>query len=157
VTRSNSAWIVALVSAAVLGLTIFTALAWRSVSVERADATDAVRRFEDVRRDFRSTQPLVRRDQNRGLVRNAPATARGAAPVQLRVLVYRASEERLIQADVPLWFFRVKGPAVDYALRGTGFDLASLGLTAGDLEHAGAGLVVDEARTNGDRLLAWTE
>jgi hypothetical protein len=157
VKRSSSAWIVALVSAAILGLTIFGALAWRSVSVEQADATDAVGRFEEVRRTFRSTQPLVRRDQNGGLIRNAPATTRGPAPADLRVLAYRASEERLIQADVPLWFLRVKGPAVDYALRGTGFDLASLGLTASDLAHAGAGLVVDETRMNGDRLLVWTE
>ena len=141
--RSSRAWIVAFVGAAVLGVAVFSALAWRSVSVEHADATDAVRRFEEVRRDFRSTLPLVRWDPNGRLIRSASATARGARPAQLRVLVYRSSEERLIHADVPLWFFKVKGPAVDYALRGTGFDLASLGLTAGDLEHAGTGLVVD--------------
>jgi hypothetical protein len=57
----------------------------------------------------------------------------------------------------PLWFFKVKGPAVEYARRDTGFDLAALGLTAGDPERAGRGLILDGARNNGDRLLAWTE
>ena len=90
-TRSSGAWIVAFVSAAVLGLTIFGAMAWRAVSVEQADATDAVGRFEEVRRDFRSTEPLVRRDQNGGLIRAVPATPRGVRPAHLRVLVYHAA------------------------------------------------------------------
>ena len=41
--------------------------------------------------------------------------------------------------------------------RGTGFDLERLGLTAADLERAGAGVVIDEIGNNGDRLLAWTD
>jgi hypothetical protein len=73
------------------------------------------------------------------------------------VLAYRASEERLVEADVPLLFLRVKGPAVAFALRGTNFDLESLGLTAADLVDAGPGIVLDETRGNGDRVLAWTQ
>ena len=136
-----------------LGLRI---LIWRSVHVDQADAADARRRFEEVRHDFPSA-PLVVWDAAGRLTRNAPRAARGPRPSQLHVLLYRLREERLVRADVPLWFFKVKGPAMNYALRGTGFDLAALGLTAADLEEAGAGLVVDETRTNGDRLLAWTE
>ena len=108
--------------------------------------------FEQVRQDFPSA-PLIAWDAGR-LTRNAPRAARGPRPSQLHVLVYRLREERLVQADAPLWFYKIKGSAVNYALRGTGFDLAALGLTAADLEEAGAGLVVDETRTNGDRLLA---
>ena len=92
--RGSGAWIVALPSATVIGLTIFGALAWRSVSVEQADVTDAVRRFEGVRREFKSTPPLVKSDQNGGVISNAAAIPRGARPAQLRVLVYRSSEER---------------------------------------------------------------
>jgi hypothetical protein len=58
---------------------------------------------------------------------------------------------------VPLWFLRVKGPAAQVALRGTGFDLEALGLTADDLARSGIGVVLDDARENGDRVLAWTE
>jgi hypothetical protein len=71
-------------------------------------------------------------------------------------LAYHASTQRLVSADIPIWFIRIKGPAAAFALRDTGFDLEVLGLTAGDLERSGAGLVVDESRGE-DALLAWTD
>jgi hypothetical protein len=58
--------------------------------------------------------------------------------------------------EVPIWFIRIKGPAAAFVLRDTGFDLEALGLTAGDLQRSGAGLVLDESRGE-DSLLAWTE
>ena len=122
---SSRSWAVALAGAALLGLTIFGALAWRSVRVEHADETDAFRRFEEVRREFGST-PLVHWAPGGTLTRMPAQVPRGARPAKLHVLAYRSAEERVIQADVPLWFFKVKGPAADYALRGTGFDLTTL-------------------------------
>ena len=154
--RPTTPWIAAGIGFALLGLSGSGILFWRSVHVEQADAADARRRFEEVRHDFPSA-PLVVWDASGRLTRNAPRAPRGLRPSKLHVLVYRLREERLVRAHAPLWFFKVKGPAVNYALRGTGFDLAALGLTAADLEKAGAGLVLDETRTNGDRLLAWTE
>lgn len=73
------------------------------------------------------------------------------------MLAYLVREERLVEADVPLWFVGVKGPAMQFALRGTSIDFASLGLTAADLERAGSAVVLDETRGNGDRILVWTE
>lgn len=58
---------------------------------------------------------------------------------------------------MPLWFFKVKGPALRYAVRDTSLDLDALNLTATDLENAGASVVLDETRSNGDRLLVWTD
>jgi hypothetical protein len=58
---------------------------------------------------------------------------------------------------VPFWFLKVKGPAVQYALRGTGLDLKRLGVSPADLEGYGVCLILDQTRTNGDRLLVWTE
>ena len=79
----------------------------------------------------------------------------GRRPTTLSVAAYDASLRRLITADVPIWFLRIKGPAAALALRGTDFDLAVLGLTAEDLAQSRAGLVLDEDR--GDRhVLAWT-
>jgi hypothetical protein len=63
----------------------------------------------------------------------------------------------LVRADVPLWFLKAKGPALRYAVRDTSLDIDALNLTATDLEHAGAGVVLDETRSNGDRLLVWTD
>jgi hypothetical protein len=67
------------------------------------------------------------------------------------------SERRLVRADVPFWYLKMKGPAVQYLVRGTGLDLQRLGITAADLERYGAAVVLDETNANGDRLLVWTE
>ena len=100
--------------------------------------------------------PLVRRDESGNFERRATATS--DTPVsQLHVLAYHVSGQQLVRADVPFWFFKAKGPAVQYALRGTDFDLAALNLTPGELQAVGACVVLDEVRPNGDRVLAWTE
>jgi len=106
---------------------------------------------------FPGATPLVRRDESGRLVRTAAAGREGSSPARrLHVLAYHASTGRLVSADVPIWFIRMKGPASALALRGTGFDLEALGLTAGDLARAGAGLVLDERRGE-DALLVWTQ
>ena len=147
--------VVAFVAAAVLGVVVFGLLARRSVSVERMDVTGAAHNFEEALASVPSPVPLVRRTAADGFVRRSRDPG-GATPTQLHVLAFYADGQRLVRADVPLWFFRVKGPAVAYALRGTGFDLDALGLTASDLQRAGAGVVLDETRSSGDRVLAWT-
>jgi hypothetical protein len=62
-----------------------------------------------------------------------------------------------VSAEVPFWFFRLKGPAAHLALRDTGFDLERLGLTPADLSRHGPSIVIDSSRDNADRLLVWTE
>lgn len=158
-TRQRGAFIAAAIMAAAvsLGLSIFGVLAWRAVTVKRANAVAAAERFGIVRSRLSGSPPLVQRDASGRFVRQERPTGRDAAPTRLKVLAYRASAEGLAEADVPFWLFKVKGPAVQLALRGTGFDLESLGLTPTDLERAGTGIVVDEIRDNGDRILAWTE
>ena len=62
-----------------------------------------------------------------------------------------------MRADVPFWFLKTKGAALQDPLHGTGLDLERLGVTPADLERYGVCLVLDETRANGDRLLVWTE
>lgn len=57
----------------------------------------------------------------------------------------------------PFWFLKMKGPGVQYAFRDTGFDLERLGVTPAELEKYGVCLILDEAATNGDRLMVWTQ
>ena len=140
----------------VLGVSFFGFLAARSISVERTDPTGAQHNFEAAVAGIPSATPLVRRDPSGRFARRSPTTPAAEQPTHLHVLAYYADGNRLVRADVPLWFYRVKGPAAAYALRGTGFDLDALGLTANDLQQAGAGVVLDETRAAGDRLLAWT-
>jgi hypothetical protein len=149
--------ILVFVAAAVVGIGISGALVVRSVTVTRMDASGALNNFESIKKRMPGTPPLVARDASGTLVRRRSATTTGPAPTSLHALAYYVDGERLVQADVPMWFFKVKGPAVRYAVRGTGLDLDALNVTATDLEHAGAGVVLDETRSNGDRLLVWTE
>lgn len=148
--------ILAVAAAAVLGLTVLGGLAWRAITVQQMDGTGAQRNFEDVLASVKSPSPLVHREAGR-FVRRPSSPPVGPPPRDLHVLAYYADGQRLVRGDVPLWFFAVKGPAVTYALRGTGFDLETLGLTPNDLQQAGAGIILDDTRPTGDRLLAWTE
>ena len=104
-----------------------------------------------------STTPLVERDASGTFLRRPTVTAPGPAPTALHALAYYVDGQRLVRADVPLWFAKVKGPALRYAVRDTRLDLDALDLTATDLEDAGAGVVLDETRANRDRLLVWTD
>lgn len=136
---------------------MFGVLAWRSVTVQRMETADAMSQFDAVLAEFPLRTALVTRDASGQFKRHPLPGNTGPPPDQLHVLAYRAHEQRLVRADVPFWFFKVKGPAVQYALRGTGFDLEALNLTSRDLEQFGVGVVLDETRVNGDRLLAWTQ
>jgi len=92
------------------------------------------------------------------VVRRPSPPREGTGGVErLRILVYQVQQERLVQADVPFWFVALKGPALQYAVRDTGVDLDRLGVTAADLRRHGPGPILDETRSNGDRVLVWVE
>jgi hypothetical protein len=134
------------------GIGVFVFLAWRSITVEQAKPDDAFRRFNEVRNSLAWTEPILHVDRAGAITRRAAPSQRDVAHLtRLRVLAYRMPEHRLVRADVPFWFLTIKGPAVQYALRGTGLDLKRLGLTPADLERYGACVVLDESRPNGDR------
>ena len=146
-----------IVGAAVFGFTVFGVLAWRSISIERAEPEPALRKFEDVRRQFIGLEPILRSDAKGAIVRRSAPREPLPTPGRLCVLPYRVAERRLLRADVPFWFLKVKGPAMRLAFQDTGFDLERLGITPAELERYGAVLVFDETSQNGDRLLVWTQ
>jgi len=143
--------------AAVAGLAASALMAWRSVSVERAEPDDAFRRFAEIRSAFSGLEPILRVQPDGRIVRSKEPVGEGQPPKQFRVLAYRAEERRLVRANIAFWFLRTKGPAVKYALRGTGLDLDRLGISPADLARYGPTLVLDETATGGGRLLVWTE
>jgi hypothetical protein len=157
VTRSRPSVIAWLGLALLVGASVSAFLAWRSVSVERADPDAALRRFEDVRREFAWAEPVLHVDGAGRVTRRPPPAHPAARATRLRVLAYRASADRLVRADLPFWFVKMKGWAAGYLLRDTGLDFDRLGVSPGELEPYGACLLLDETRANGDRLLVWTE
>jgi hypothetical protein len=150
--------LILLAAGALVGFSIFGVMVSRAVDVEEADRPEALRRFSTARAAFAGQAPMLGLDAAGRVVRRAdPPEATPRALRRLEVLAYRAGDARLVSAHVPFWFFRLKRPALEYALSGTGLDLDRLQLTAADLERHGPGLVLDETSGNGDRLLVWTE
>ena len=143
---------------AVAGLLIFSVMVYRAVDVETAGPEEAAQRFAGVRATLPPGKPVLTLDDNgKVLRRDIPPDRASTSIRQLRVLTYYAAGRRIVSADVPLWFFRTKGPAAQYALRDTGFDLDRLGLTPSDLQRYGPVVLIDHTRSSGDRLLVWTE
>jgi hypothetical protein len=151
--------LIGLLVAGGVGLAVFLMLARQAVKVERADRTTAHRELDEARSAFGKAMPLVTLDADNKPHRQARLPQRGQQQPasQLMALAYRAPDEALVRAKVPLWFLRMKEPAVRFALGGTGLDPVELGLTADELEQLGRALVLDVTKANGDRLLVWTE
>ena len=142
---------------ATFGFAVFFVLAWNATSVERVTADEAGSRFEAALRPFPTSPSLLERDASGTLIRRTPPPAsRPGAIDNLHVLAHRTADSRLVEVVIPFWFFRLKAPAAQLMLRGTGFDLSELGVTADDLEVHGPGVIVNETSEDGDRLLIWT-
>jgi len=142
---------------ATIGFALAGFLIWRSVTVEMIEPDDAQRQFAEIRARLSGAEPILHVDAL-GVVTRREIPAAGKAPkaTRLYVMAYLAPEQRLVRADVPFWFLKVKGPGVKYAFRDTGFDLERLGITPADLEKFGVCLLLDETRASGDHLLVWT-
>ena len=147
----------ALLLAAVLACAGMAAFVVRSVSSLSLDERAASTEFDAVLDTVPSKAPLLIRDASGVVVRRSVPPSAGSPPTALHVLAYHVAGERLVRSDLPLWFVSAKGPLVRYALRDTRLDLDELRVTATDLRAAGAGVVLDETRANGDRLLVWTD
>jgi len=142
--------------AAVVGVGASAYLAWQSITVQWAAPNDAFQRFTEIRSRVHG-EPVVQVGASSTLTRRPPPMNPPSRVSVLRVLAYRVPEQRLVRANVPFWFLKLKGPAVRYALRDTGLDLDRLEVTPADLEQYGPAIVFDETRQNGDRVLVWTE
>ena len=143
--------------AAAFGIGVFLVLAWGATTVSEAAPTDVDSRIRMVRAALGSRGSLLVRTDDDGVTRRDPPPRRVAGDItHLYLLSYRARERRLIEVDVPFWFFALKAPAAQFMIDGTGFDLRELGVTAEDLEAHGPGVILDESAASGDRLLIWT-
>jgi hypothetical protein len=143
---------------ALFGFTVFGAMVWRVTQVERVSPDAALERFEAARDSLGVLRPMLKivDGELRRIADDDTTAVDVSSPKTLYVMAYRGPREGLVQVSIPLWFLRLKAPAVDFVLRDTGWSLRELGLSPADLERAGPALVIDETRTNGDRVLVWT-
>ena len=117
--------------------------------------------FEHERARFDGQQPLIEmREHEPPLVHRRTATS--VVPLQeLRVLAFDPRAGKVVHVSIPFWMLRMMpGKRFNIGGSGQGFDFNSdrTNLTIDDLEHAGAGLLVDGTDPrSGARVLVWTE
>lgn len=146
-------WI--LLACAIVGLATFGLMVRSVTSTDRITLADATRRFEAQR--IGSGQPLLELAPDGSVIRRKPSpTSAPTALERVNVWVYRIATQRFIETRIPFWFFRLKAPAAQYALGGTGLDFDTLGITPEVLSRYGPGLVIDWMTPDG-RVLIWTE
>lgn len=156
-SRSLRVWGL-VVACGLAGIVAFVVLASRAITVQNASRTEAASRIASIRAGLPSRAPLVDIDDNGHVVRTTSSSEGAAHPVaRLKALAWRDADQRLVSADTPFWFFKLKGPAARFALEGTGFDLDRLGLTPADIERFGPGIIVDHGGRDGNLLLVWAE
>ena len=144
-----------LLACAVVGLTAFGVMVQSVTSSDKITLADATRRFDAPR--ISSGRPVLELAPDGSVIRRNPSYA--SAPTELErvyVWVYRTKTQRFIETRIPFWFLRLKAPAAQYALGGTGLDLDALGITPGLLTQYGPALVIDRVSPDG-RVLIWTE
>ena len=150
--------VLVVVASAVGGVIIFGGLVWRAVTIEEAAPGKVSEEFAAARAALPVRAPLVDIDEQGHVTRREHVPDRSPQPIsRFKAMAYQPRIGRMVRADVPFWFLKLKGPAARLALRDTGVDLERLGITPADLERYGPGIVVEKQGNSGSRLLVWTE
>jgi hypothetical protein len=129
-------------------------------SAEFVDQTKADQQFDAIRARFKGQVALIDPDEDGhgGQVRAEGRPAFTGQLQSLNVAVYDPRAGKLVRFTVPFWLIRLgkdgKVSLSDGALDGV---RGAEQLTVKDLEAFGPGLLIDESKPNGDRVLVWTE
>ena len=144
---------------AALGVGVFLWMASQVTTVEQMDTNAASFRFRGALQQFEDTKPMLTMDGAGNVIRYQRTSNAliPAIPTELKVLAWRGSTIGLVEVHIPMWFLRMKGPAINYLLKDTEFDLQAWGLTVEELQAWGPGVVLDHRSAKAERVLIWTE
>lgn len=152
--------VVGMVVAALVAGAGFWAYQNLAPSAEFVDQATADQQFEQIRGRFVYQAPLVAVDPDNGQARVRPEgrPAFTGELAALNVAVYDPRAGKLVRFTVPFWLVRLGHNGEisigDGALDGV---RGAEKLTVKDLEALGPGLLIDERKPDGDRVLVWTE
>lgn len=160
-------WLLVLFGVAVLivfvGIGAIIAIsAWvqQNVAVQERSESDAQNEFDAVRQKFGARPPLLEMRNER------PAYTAGARPPetgartsldQMHVLVWDDDDSRLVSLSVPFWLLRLKASPIEFGSYASGFRDDGIELRVEDIERYGAGIILDAAMPDGERLLLWAQ
>jgi len=148
-----------LLIAAVLGVLAFMWFASQLTTVEHPDPSAADHRFRAALQAFEDPTPMLTMDAGGRIIHNQRKSTPliPAVPIDVVVLAWRGPTVGLVETRLPIWFLRLKGPAIRYLLRGTAFDPEPWGLTVDDIQAWGPGIVIDHRGGGSYRTLIWSE
>jgi len=135
--------------------------AWFFASVFESDTADepaATRSFDDVRRRFAGSQPVLAIvNDGEPVVRRQPPAAAPARPLdRLQLLAWDPDDDGLARVTLPFWFLRLKAGPIDFSSH-VMVNHHHIDITVEQIERYGPTLLVDHEGRGGDRLLIWTE
>ncbi|RKZ14199.1 hypothetical protein DRQ53_12080 [bacterium] len=144
---------------AALGFGGFLWFASQLTSVDKIDRSSADMRFRAAREQFTDQTVMLRMDEGGNVVELAPTSLPmfPVIPTDLVVLAWRGPATGLVEVRIPIWFVRMKGPALEFMLKDTAFEPRRWGLDVESMQARGAGLVLDHYGRGGERVLVWTE
>jgi len=142
--------------AAIAGLGIYFVAS--NISTGPTSSADALRAFDEIRREFRDERPLFELDSDERPrptrhLRDLPTSPHN--PQHLWILAWDPDEERLSRISLPFWMLRLGDKNLDFRHDG-GFDLQELDLDFAQLERVGPVLIFDLRTPDGERVLVWT-
>jgi hypothetical protein len=163
-TAKTWLWIIlGFVGVCVLGLSVVAGAGVYFVSkhfnIRSTTSATALETFDTARAAFHAQPPLIELDameRPREVRPIAELPTAAVAPVDLHVLVWKASDNQLVNISVPFWVLRMGKRNVDFGDR-NGFNFDRLHLDVADLERIGPALVLDHRAASGERVLIWTQ
>ena len=166
-TGRGKRWVVTVLAGLALAAVFGLGISWMMFSLwgdlEEVAPAAAEAAFDDaVRQAGGGTPYLEVDDAGRVTVHRELERAEPTRLSTMHVLAWQPRAGRLLTVDLPFWFVRVKMTesinlgTLTTALAGDWQQL-DLQVAERDLERRGPGLVMDHRRSDGARLLVWTE
>jgi len=126
----------------------------------RAASTAAVTdEFQTIRARFPDQRPLIELDDRGNVFHANTDRPAGTQRVQsLNIMAFDPDDEKVVKMDLPFWLVRLKMGGTRFEVgRGNNIDLANLHLTVEDLERYGPTLILDHKKSDGSRVLIWSQ
>ena len=126
----------------------------------RAASTAAVTdEFQTIRARFPNQRPLIELDDHGNVFHANTDRPAGTQRVQsLNIMAFDPDDEKVVKMDLPFWLVRLKMGGTRFEVgHGNNIDLANLHLTVEDLERYGPTLILDHKKSDGSRVLIWSQ
>ena len=150
------AFVIAMIIAAVVA----TSYVVKHVSSEPANATTAIKRFEEQRAVFGEQKPLLSLDdldRSADVQKKIDSLPPGKTPAtDLEIFVWSPNSERTVRISLPFWLLKLGRKKINIA-GADAFDFDRLQIDVNQLERIGPKLLAEVERPGGERVLVWTK